>query len=43
VAAAHSTWSVPALWVFLVSYLVLATVTWIVYLNKSARSAQVAI
>ena len=43
VAAAHSTWSVPALWVFLVSYLVLAAVTWVVYLNKSARSAQVAV
>ncbi|MDP9074362.1 MAG: NarK/NasA family nitrate transporter [Actinomycetota bacterium] len=43
VAAAHSTWSVPALWVFLVSYLALAAVTWLVYLSKSPRSAQVAI
>jgi len=33
VAAAHSTWSVPALWVFLVSYIVFAAVTWFVYLR----------
>jgi NNP family nitrate/nitrite transporter-like MFS transporter len=33
VAAAHSDWSIPALWVFLGSYLVLATVTWVVYLR----------
>lgn len=43
VAAGHSAWSVPALWVFLVSYLVLGAVTWVVYLNRSARSAQVAV
>ena len=34
VAASHSAWSVPALWVFLVSYLVLAAVTWSVYMSK---------
>jgi len=34
VAAAHSDWSVPALWVFLVSYLVFGAVTWLVYLRK---------
>ena len=35
VAAAHSDWSVPALWVFLGSYVVFAAVTWFVYLRKS--------
>lgn len=34
VAIAHSDWSVPALWIFLVSYLVLAGVTWAVYLRS---------
>ena len=33
VAAAHADWSVPALWVFLGSYLVFAAVTWFVYLR----------
>lgn len=33
VAAAHSAWSVPALWVFLGSYIILATLTWFVYLR----------
>jgi NNP family nitrate/nitrite transporter-like MFS transporter len=33
-AAAHADWAVPALWVFLVSYLVFAAITWAVYLNK---------
>jgi NNP family nitrate/nitrite transporter-like MFS transporter len=37
IAAAHADWSVPALWVFLVSYLVLATVTWAVYLRPGAK------
>jgi NNP family nitrate/nitrite transporter-like MFS transporter len=36
VAAAHSTWSVPALWVFLGSYVVFAAVTWFVYLRGSS-------
>ena len=35
VAAAHADWSVPALWVFLVSYVAFAGVTWFVYLRKS--------
>jgi NNP family nitrate/nitrite transporter-like MFS transporter len=34
VAASHSTWSVPALWVFLGSYVVFAAVTWFVYLRS---------
>ena len=38
VAAAHSTWSVPALWVFLGSYVVFAGVTWFVYLRSFATS-----
>lgn len=33
VAAAHADWSVPALWAFFGSYLVLAAVTWAVYLR----------
>ena len=35
VAAAHADWSVPALWVFLGSYVVFAGVTWSVYLRPS--------
>ncbi|HEX9547227.1 MAG TPA: nitrate/nitrite transporter [Acidimicrobiales bacterium] len=35
VAATHSDWSVPALWVFLVSYVVFAGVTWFVYLRTN--------
>jgi len=35
VAAAHADWSVPALVVFLGSYLVFATVTWFVFLRPS--------
>jgi len=33
VAAAHADWSVPALWVFLGSYVVFASVTWLVYMR----------
>jgi len=40
-AAAHATWSVPALWVFLVAYLVLAALTWVMYLG-AGRSTRVA-
>lgn len=42
VAAAHAKWSVPALWVFLAGYLVLATITWAMYLRKG-RSTSVAV
>ena len=38
VAAAHSDWSVPALWVFLGSYVVFAGVTWFVYLRTTFAS-----
>ena len=33
VAAAHADWSVPALWVFLGSYVIFAAVTWLVYVR----------
>ncbi len=36
VAAAHSDWSVPALWLFLASYVVFAAATWFVYLRPSS-------
>jgi NNP family nitrate/nitrite transporter-like MFS transporter len=35
-AAEHADWSVPALQVFLVSYVVFAVTTWAVYLRKSS-------
>jgi MFS transporter, NNP family, nitrate/nitrite transporter len=35
IAASHADWSVPALWVFLASYVVFAGVTWFVYLRRS--------
>lgn len=41
VAAVHSDWSVPALWVFLGSYLVFAAVTWYVYMNKARGTRDV--
>jgi MFS transporter, NNP family, nitrate/nitrite transporter len=41
VAAAHSEWSIPALWVFLVSYIVFAGVTWFVYLRKSFATERI--
>ncbi|MGI9120376.1 MAG: MFS transporter [Acidimicrobiales bacterium] len=34
VAAAHADWSVPALWIFLASYVVFAAVTWLVYVRR---------
>ncbi len=36
IASSHSAWSAPALWAFLVSYVVFATVTWVVYLRRPA-------
>ncbi|HEX5946467.1 MAG TPA: nitrate/nitrite transporter [Acidimicrobiales bacterium] len=36
IAAANADWSVPALWVFLASYVVFASTTWLVYLRSSA-------
>ena len=49
VAASHAKWSVPALWVFIGCYAVLAVVTYLVYVNKGlsvgtdTRSARVAV
>ena len=37
IAVAHADWSVPALRVFLVSYLVLAVITWSVYFRPSVE------
>lgn len=37
VAAAHSNWSVPALWVFIGAYLVFAAVTWYAYVRKTVH------
>jgi NNP family nitrate/nitrite transporter-like MFS transporter len=34
IAAANADWSVPALWVFMGSYVVFAAVTWAVYIRK---------
>jgi NNP family nitrate/nitrite transporter-like MFS transporter len=37
VAAANSDWAVPAMWVFLTSYVVFGAVTWFVYLRPGSR------
>jgi NNP family nitrate/nitrite transporter-like MFS transporter len=37
VAAAHADWSIPALRVFLISYVVFAATTWFVYMRRSAE------
>ncbi len=39
VAAAHADWSVPALWVFLGSYVVFALTTWFFYLRRTMTTA----
>ena len=39
IAAAHAAWVAPALWTFFVSYLVLGTVTWALYLRRSPVAA----
>ena len=41
VAADHANWSVPALWVFLVSYVVFAGVTWFVYLRRNVATERI--
>ena len=43
VAAQHADWSIPALRVFLVSYVVFAITTWFVYMRKSAPLADAGI
>ncbi len=42
-AAEHADWSVPALQVFLVSYVVFAVTTWLVYLRKSSNLGRASI
>jgi MFS transporter, NNP family, nitrate/nitrite transporter len=37
VAAAHADWSVPALWVFVASYVFFAATTWFVYLRSGSE------
>jgi MFS transporter, NNP family, nitrate/nitrite transporter len=41
VAAANADWSVSALWVFLGSYVVFATVTWFYYLRKNVAARRI--
>jgi NNP family nitrate/nitrite transporter-like MFS transporter len=41
VAAAHATWSVPALWVFLGAYVVFAGMTWFFYLRRAGATSRV--
>jgi NNP family nitrate/nitrite transporter-like MFS transporter len=41
IAAAHADWSVPALWVFLGSYVVFAGVTWACYLRTAPTGSRV--
>ena len=41
VAASHADWSVPALWVFLGSYVVFAGVTWFCYLRTAPVESRV--
>jgi NNP family nitrate/nitrite transporter-like MFS transporter len=41
VAAANADWSVPALWVFLGSYVLFAGVTWFVYLRRSVATERI--
>ncbi len=43
VAAANADWSVPALKIFLVSYLVFAAVTWAFYLRRSASFSRLSV
>ncbi|MGH9263519.1 MAG: MFS transporter [Acidimicrobiales bacterium] len=40
-AAANADWSTPALWVFLLSYVVFAGVTWFFYLRRSVATERI--
>jgi NNP family nitrate/nitrite transporter-like MFS transporter len=40
IAAAHATWSIPALWAFLVAYVMLGALTWWCYLRRTAPDAR---
>jgi hypothetical protein len=35
IAAAHATWSIPALWAFLIGYVLLGGLTWFWYVRGS--------
>ena len=41
IAAEHADWSIPALQVFLASYVVFAATTWFVYLRRSFAAERV--
>ena len=41
IAHAHADWSIPALWVFLGAYVVLAGLTWFCYLRRSVGTARI--
>jgi NNP family nitrate/nitrite transporter-like MFS transporter len=41
IAQAQADWSLPALWVFLGAYVVLAGTTWFFYLRRSVATARV--
>ncbi|MGH9154038.1 MAG: MFS transporter [Acidimicrobiales bacterium] len=41
VAAAHADWSIPALWVFVGSYVVFAGVTWFFYLRRTVATSRI--
>ena len=41
IAAAHSTWSIPALWVFLGAYVLFGAMTWFFYLRRSVATGKV--
>jgi MFS transporter, NNP family, nitrate/nitrite transporter len=41
IAQAHADWSIPALWVFLGAYVVLAGLTWFCYLRRSLATDRV--
>ena len=41
VAAQHATWSVPALYGFLAAYVVLAALTWAVYLRRAPEGSRI--
>jgi MFS transporter, NNP family, nitrate/nitrite transporter len=41
IAQAHSDWSIPALWVFLAAYVVLAGMTWFFYLRTSFAARRI--
>jgi NNP family nitrate/nitrite transporter-like MFS transporter len=41
IAHAHQGWSIPALWAFLVAYIVFAGMTWLFYMRRASADAKV--